>query len=480
MSTPTNFVSNSILFVDLDNTLLATDVLWESILDVIKREPLTLFQFPLWISKGKVYFKHQIANRAKIDTSLLPVNQSVLDYITEEKSNKRTIILATASLRTIAEPIAERFGVFDGVIATDEGENMGGRAKLTAMKSIAGDKAMAYIGDRAVDIPIWQSCKDALVVNPTPSLRKKAGVVFEKEFYGKQATLKVYLKQLRVYQWVKNILVFAPLMLAHKSDELSLVLYAIISFFSFSLCASGVYVMNDLFDVQSDRVHTRKRNRPLASGALSIQKGVILIPLLFISSGILASLLSLKFVALLGIYGVLTTLYSVKFKQIPMVDVIMLAILYTLRILAGSAATDVPVSSWLLTFSMFFFLSMAFIKRYTELLTLQDKNELSVKGRGYETGDIDIVRALGPVSGFLAVLVFALYINSPDVMKLYTRPQWLWLAEPLLLYWISRVWFLAHRKSMHDDPIVFALKDKESYVIIVGISIILFLATIIN
>ncbi|MBL7999277.1 MAG: UbiA family prenyltransferase [Candidatus Kapabacteria bacterium] len=476
MSTPAER-QRRILYVDLDNTLLATDVLWESIVLLAKQQPLAFLLLPFWMLKGKVFFKQQIANRVQPDMTTLPVNQPVLDFIHEEKKAGRRVILATASMQTLATKAAAHFDVFDGVIATTDGENMGGRAKLAAMKRMSGEQPFDYIGDRSVDIPIWKECAETLAVNPTASLRKKAGG-FTKEFHGEKRSPKVILKALRVYQWVKNLLLFIPMILAHKVGDTEAQIHCVLAFFVFSLSASSVYVLNDVLDVESDRAHPRKSKRPFASGALPLQYAVYLIPLLLlVAFSVSTTLLPPKFTLALVLYLAMTTAYSVYLKQLPIVDVLMLAGLYSFRILAGAQAAEVPVSAWMLAFSLFIFLSLAFIKRYTELLVMRERNQISAKGRGYVVSDIDIIRTLGPISGYMAVLVLALYINSTDVAALYSHPFRLWFVVPLMLYWITRVWFVAHRGEMHDDPIVFALKDKISYILCAIAAVIVYVAT---
>lgn len=475
--TDSQVLQQRILFVDLDNTLLATDVLWESIFLLMKRYPLVALLLPLWVLRGKVYLKQRIVQYVRPLPHLLPLNSSVVQFLQQQKEQGRTIVLATASHRIMAEPIARHVGLFDDILATTDGVNLGGSAKLAAMKEYAGKRDFEYIGDRGVDIPIWRECAGALVVNPTPSLERRAGVSFTHRFHEKRATLATYLKALRVHQWAKNFLLFLPLLMAHKLSDFSLILQCALAFCAFSFCASGVYVLNDLLDLESDREHPRKRKRPFASGLLPVQRGILLLPLLFLTSALICLMLPPKFGLALMVYFVLTTAYSFYLKQVVIVDVLMLAGLYTFRIIAGGYAAGVPVSRWMLAFSMFLFLSLAFIKRYTELRAMMERNQERAKGRDYTISDSELILSIGPASGYLAVLVLALYINSTDVATLYSNPSRLWLIEPFLLYWITRAWFLAHRNEMHDDPLVFALKDKASYIVGAMIAVVVILAT---
>jgi len=251
----------------------------------------------------------------------------------------------------------------------------------------------------------------------------------------------------------------------------------IIAFFSFSLIASSVYVTNDLLDLSSDRAHPRKKKRPLASGDLPLVVGLISAPLLLFIGFIIAILfLETQFLTTLLIYYVITTLYSFKLKKLVILDIMTLASLYTIRIIAGGAAVNVEISPWLLAFSMFFFLSLALVKRYTELLVMINENKTKASGRGYEIGDTDLVRGLGTASAYMSVLVFALYANSDQIQTLYTEPYYFWGIAVLLMYWITRIWFLAHRGKMTDDPIVFTVKDPTSWLIGLGFAILGFLS----
>jgi 4-hydroxybenzoate polyprenyltransferase len=294
-----------------------------------------------------------------------------------------------------------------------------------------------------------------------------------------ELSMIAHLKCLRPHQWAKNLLIALPLLMAHRWDDADGWLRVALAFISFSLGASAMYVLNDLRDRESDRMHPAKRARPIASGAVATGGALmLLVSCLTVSAGIAALLLPREFLACLLAYFLITTVYTLRLKRMLMLDVLTLAALYSLRLLAGGAATDVALSPWLLAFSMFFFLSLAFVKRYTELAALDDRGQDAARGRAYLVIDLDLIRTLGPTSGYMAVLVFALYINSPEAQALYPRANVLWLICPLLLYWITRLWFIAQRKSMHHDPVVFALADRASYAVAAAIVAAAALATV--
>lgn len=288
--------------------------------------------------------------------------------------------------------------------------------------------------------------------------------------------MRVFFKAIRVHQWVKNLLLFVPLVMAHEQGNVQLLLKTSIAFFSFCLCASSVYLLNDILDLEADRQHAKKRFRPLASGQMAITTAMTLIPLFLVLSGIITLWLPTDFLYVLALYFVITLAYSFLLKQLVLVDIITLAMLYTIRILAGGHAAGVVVSQWLLTFSMFFFVSLACVKRFAELWALRKDNRESAAGRGYGVRDLEQVAQLGSACGSISVLVMALYISGKDVSKLYSSPDRLWLICPLLLYWISRVWLLAYRGELDEDPIVFALSDRTSYVVGLLAALIMFAA----
>lgn len=467
------------LCVDLDGTLIKTDVLWESMMLLLKRDPFYLLMLPLWWLRGRAFLKKQIAARTELDPATLPYHAAFLEYLRGEKRAGRILILATAADEQLAKRVAQHLGLFTEVFASNGETNMRGKNKGHALAERFGKQQFDYAGNSRVDLPVWEQARFAIVVNASPQLADRARQLTEVScvFPDAAPSVPAVLKALRPHQWVKNLIVFVPLLTAHKITDKSVLIRAVLAFVAFCLCASGVYVLNDLLDLEADRQHAFKKLRPFASGQLSPAVGLVLVPLLLAASAGVAGWLPWNFAFVLALYLVLTTSYSWRVKQIAVLDVFFLAGLYTMRLIGGHAATGVKYSFWLLAFSMFIFLSLALVKRFTELKALRQQNLQDSKGRGYIASDLELVAAFGIVSGFLAVLVLALYVNSPEVRVLYNYPAALLLLCPLLLYWISRVWLIAHRGQMHDDPIVFALKDGVSYVIGALILGVLWVAT---
>lgn len=455
-----------VLCVDLDGTLIATDMLWESLILLVKQQPWLLVKLPIWVLRGKSHFKRRVAELTDVDTATLPFRSDVLKFLQSEKENGREIVLATASDQKIAEAIKRETGVFSGIFASDGFINCSGPNKSKVLVESYGDKGFDYIGNGNVDMPIWQAARFALLVDPSRRLLKQAEreVTVKHVFRRAQNRFLDLLKAIRVHQWVKNLLIFVPVIMAHRLFEPTLLFQSVCAFFAFSLCASGIYVLNDLLDLQADRQHPKKKMRPFASGALSLQSGAFIVPALLLAAFLFAYLtLPALFIGILGLYFLTTTSYSFALKKIAVVDILILAGLYTLRIFAGGVAAGVPISAWLLAFSMFLFLSLAYMKRYAELNVMQLSGSENAVGRGYRMSDQQSLLSMGTASGYLSVLVLALYINSQEVTRLYDRPLVLWLICPLLLYWITRMWFRAQRGEIDDDPLVAAIRDPFSY-----------------
>lgn len=452
------------LCVDLDGTLIKSDILMESLLVLIKQNPLYLLLLPLWLLKGKANFKHQIAQRADINVARLPYQPEFINFLKLQKESGRRLVLATASNIKYADQIAFYLGLFDEVLASDATHNLSGTNKRHAFIEKFGEQGFVYAGNDTPDLKIWPHAAAAVLVNPLRGVEGKARkqTAIEAEFIDHNSKLKHYIKSIRPHQWLKNVLIFVALVTSHQFTETTAIIQALLAFVAFSLCASSVYLINDLLDLADDRKHPRKRHRPFAAGALSLVHGALLVPVLLLFSFALACMVSSNFVAVLSIYFALTLAYSFKLKRVMMLDVISLAALYTLRIIAGAVAIEVPLSFWLLAFSMFIFLSLAFVKRSTELMEALDNNKEKLSGRGYQTIDLEHLNTMGSASGYLSVLIIALYINSEEMMQLYTHPKALWLICPVLLYWVSRIWLKTGRGEMHDDPVIFALTDKAS------------------
>ena len=403
-----------------------------------------------------------LAERVTFDFASLPLRKEVLDCLEEQKQQGTTVILATATDRRWADALASRLRLFHDVIASDGKRNLKGRQKLAAIEEYCREHdfhKFDYLGDSRADIPIMQQASKAYVVGGgIPKLSEPEQVVRLREPHRNRAASVWRL--MRPQQWIKNLLIFVPLVLAHDFNNVQKWLQAMLAFLAFSLCASGVYALNDLLDIQSDREHPRKRHRPFAAADLSLVWGPP-IALCCLAAAFSAGLfLPLGFSAVLAIYVVLTTMYSTWLKRIAIVDVLVLASLYSIRIAAGGQATETTISEWLVGFSLFFFLSLAFAKRYAELRRLANEDARNVKGRGYQVADWSLIESIGPTSGYLAVLVFALYIHSGEMRQLYAQGWSLWLVCPLLLYWITRIWLKANRQELSEDPILFAVKDR--------------------
>ena len=453
------------LFVDLDGTLVKTDLLLESLLVLLKAQPWMLFLLPLWLLRGRAFLKAQIACRAEVAADGLVYNEPLVARLRSERERGRHLVLATASHSKYANAIANHLGFFDHVLASDEVINLKGARKVEAILAHTGGSVFDYAGNEAADLPIWRKARRAIVVDaPVAITRTVRGFTETEELPGTRGSyLKLVLRAIRVHQWMKNALVFVPIIAAHRVGDLAADIKVVTAFFAFSFCASSVYLLNDLTDLRSDRLHPRKRRRPFASGELPLVHGLLLSPLLLAAGTTLAAfVLPPLFVVALATYYVAFLAYNFAAKERPVWDVVLLAALYVLRVLAGAAAVPVLASFWLLAFSMFIFLSLALAKRYSEMLTQHKLGRTEAHGRGYRTEDMPVLQSMGVGSGYMAVLVMALYINSPEIHVLYARPYALWAICPLLLFWISRVWLKTHRGEMDDDPVVFALRDRVS------------------
>lgn len=455
------------LCVDLDGTLSRSDTLHESLLQLLKVAPVEALKVPIWIARGKAYLKEQVSQRAHLNPELLPLNEAVLTWLRAEREQGRRIVLVTAAHLDIARAVAGQLGLFDEVIATEYPNNLSGDRKRAALVERFGERGFDYVGNDTPDLQVWSAAREAILVNAGRSIEKRAREVstVSRVFNDDRNTAREWIRALRIHQWVKNSLVFLPLLLAHQAMNIAMIWLALQACIAFCLCASSVYILNDLLDLQSDRRHPRKRLRPFAAGTLAASQGVAMAFVLLLGAFALAANVGWVFVATLGLYYAGTVLYSLLFKRGSLVDVMLLSGLYTMRILGGAAAIMITPSFWLLAFSVFLFLSLAVVKRFAELDMMVRQGRTSAAGRAYEAEDLPVLLGFGTASGYSAVLVLALYINSNQSQALYSRPEVLWLVCPLLLYWISRVWLLTHRGKMHDDPIVFALKDKISLIV---------------
>jgi len=455
------------LCIDCDGTLIATDLLYEAFFLMLKQYPIGLFLLPIWLLKGKAYLKQRLSEKVTFSWETLPYRDEIIKLIKAEKSNRRKIVLATASPTTWAHGIANHLNCFDEVLATTETSNLSGSNKAAKLVELFGEGGFDYAGDNKVDLKVWKHAAGAIVVSHNNSLTKKLTIPVLQVVKPQFSNVITYVKALRIHQWLKNTLVIVPLLAAHQIAALEGLLQATYAFIAFSLCASSVYVLNDLLDLESDRVHIRKRKRPFAACTIPIWQGMLMIPALLLIAFVIAVQLPKEFVIVLIVYFIMTLAYSIKLKQHVIVDVMMLAGLYTMRIIAGAAATNIKPSFWLLAFSMFIFLSLAMVKRYSELLITLQANKIEPAGRGYTVNDLPVLMSIGVSAGLGSVLIFALYINSPDTNEMYQNTTWLWLVPPILLYWVSRMWMKAHRGEVDDDPVVFAAKDWQSIFVLI-------------
>ncbi len=453
-----------IIFVDLDNTLVRTDMFVEGIFDLLRSNPSNIFLLLLWLAKGRAFAKSQVAARSRIRIGDLPYEAALVDYLKEQKSRGCQIVLTTAASRQHADAVAAYLGIFDDVIATDQFRNLKGHSKLAAIHEAFPGVTFAYAGDSPADRPIWQAALANILVNAPSSDIQAASHADKAELIirSRPPLWCAFLKEMRLHQYAKNVLIFVPLFTSHAYDDIGTVVAVAIAFVCFSLCASGVYFLNDLLDLPADRQHATKRRRPLASGDLPIAAGVagaIGLP----AAALVAAALFLPalFVLVLATYYLLTNLYSFALKRISTADVMKLAVLYTLRVAAGGAATDIALSFWLIAFSIFVFVSLAYLKRYIEVTSSSVGSGL-VAGRGYAAADAESMFALGIANSTASVLVLAFYINRSEVAELYRTPELLWSLCLLLLYWINRVWVGARRGKIADDPVVFAIRDRVS------------------
>lgn len=470
--------STQIIAVDLDGTLSITDTLHESVLKLVRKKPLVLFFLPIWLINGIAFLKFKVAESSGLDVTALPYNLLLIEWLKEQKASGKKIILCTGANQLIASAVSKHLKLFDDVIASDATNNLKSVEKRKELDNRFGYKCYDYVGNSKADIKVWAGANQAIVVNASKTVLKKAEAVTDvSKFFERQSINFSHWRHVfRLHHWIKNLLLFVPLLAAHQFGNIHSLNSLLIAFFSFSFCASSVYISNDLLDLDNDRKHPHKRYRPFASAVVPIQYGVVLIPIFAILSLVLGLSVGSGFTIWLISYFILTTAYSLYLKQFVLIDCLTLAGLYTLRIIAGTAAVSGTLSFWLLAFSAFIFLSLAFVKRYAEL-QLQDRTgNIDSYGRGYNIKDAPLVQSFGVTAGYAAVLVLALYLNGETVIKLYTQPELIWFAVPLVLFWVSWIWIKAHRGEMHDDPIVFALKDRISQISAICLSCLFLMA----
>jgi len=467
------------LCVDLDGTLIKTDSLYELFLLLFKTNPLYCLIAISWLMKSKAHFKAEITKRVQLSAESLPYNQDVIDYI-KAQDPQRKILLVTGSNKKVADSIAEYLGLFDEVIASDAQINLTGTNKRDHLAKRFVDTGFEYIGNETTDIPVWEVAKKVSVVSQDNAFLKQVTSTFDgvEVFKLDKPSIKNYLKGMRLHQWVKNLLVFVPLFLDHRFNDGQAFISVILTFFGLSILASFTYIINDLLDLESDRLNSYKRKRPFASGLISIKQAAIMMLVLFVLFVLIMTQLTPAVIMVLMIYLAATLSYSFYFKRVAMLDVTMLAGLFSLRIISGIVAIGSAWSFWLLAFSMFFFLSLAFAKRFSEVDNIRKEGREKAVGRGYSVVDLPMLNISGVASGYISILVVALYIDSEKVRQMYMHPEILWLICPPLLFWIGRIWLITGRGEMHEDPIVFAIKDKVSLFIVALCGAILLGATL--
>jgi len=465
------------IFVDLDGSLTHSDLLIESFLAFAKKYPFRIFMIPLWLLKGKAYLKMRLAAEVEIAVGLLPYNDALLEYLQQQHDAGRDIFLATASNEKYASQVVAHHKFFSGYIASDEDRNLSGATKLDAINKQVPEGGFSYVGNSNKDIPIWSHAQEVLVVDGEAGLLKeleRKGICPEQVFLN-PTKYSLYLRALRPHQWAKNALIFLPAFAAHDFSTHTLV-FSIAAFVAFSLCASSVYLLNDLLDLEADRMHPRKKSRPFASGSVDMRYGLVMTPLLLVLGFLVAASVAPNFLYVLFIYYAATASYSFGLKKFALVDIMLLSGLYTIRVIGGAAATDIPLSYWILAFSMFIFISLALVKRCAELNTMRSMERSSVSGRGYMVSDLEYLHSMGIASGYLSVLVLALYIHSEEIMNLYHSPDVMFGVIPMLMYWVSRMWLKAGRGEMDDDPLVFSIKDRQSQVVMLCMAAVTIIA----
>ncbi len=466
------------LLVRDSRVLVATDLCWEALFFLIRQRPVMLFFVVAWLLKGRRFLLDQIAKHVRFSPEWMSYNKECLSLLRHQQQAGRPLVLVTDFSQQWADDISKHLGLFDQVFFCSRNRVVAARQLYRFVtEELRSDGRFLFAGTMA-DQPILHVATGGIAVDGGAQFAQSAELLPDVEQWlrAKKPTWRDYARALRVHQWLKNCLVFVPLITSHRISEISVFFESVAAFVAFSFCASSVYLINDLLDLRADRGHDRKKKRPFAAGRIHLKIGALLVPVLLLLSWLVSLVLPGAFREVLLAYFVLTLAYTFWLKQIVLVDIILLALLYTLRIIAGGAASGIVLSFWLLAFSMFIFFSLALVKRYSELSAVLQKNEVNVCGRGYQVEDMASLYHFGIASGYMSILVLALYIHSADVRLLYSHPQLIWLLCPLLLYWISRMWLLTGRHNMHDDPLLFAMRDRVSQVLVVVGSAILWCA----
>jgi 4-hydroxybenzoate polyprenyltransferase len=451
------------LVVDLDGTLTPVDTLVESYLRLVRHHPFQALLAPLWLARGRAHLKQRIAQLTTVDADTLPLREDLLDYLKAARQSGRRLVLATAANDKIARSVAARVGLFDDCIGSDGQHNLKGSAKLERIRQLVGPD-FAYAGDSPADLPIWRASRAAVLVNVSDRVAAevRATTPIEREFAAPQRGGRLWFRALRVHHWLKNLLVFLPLLTSFSFGQLDKVVAAVVAFVAMSLMASGTYLLNDMWDLDNDRRHPRKRHRPLASGELPMLWGLGAATVLVAGASLLALQVSAGLLGMVLFYLAFTTLYSWSLKRQALVDVIALALLYTLRVLVGAVAIAVQVTPWLLAFSMFAFVSLALVKRCSELVAARGAGHEETNVRGYRPADLDVLLPLGVGASLCSIVVFGLFAATAIDSHRYPSAMLLWLVAIGMFYWMGRLWLMTMRGRMHDDPLVFTLRDGAS------------------
>lgn len=458
---------NAPLFVDLDGSLIRTNSIHEAAIILARVRPWLLFLLPFWLMRGQAFLWSRLAGAISMDVSLLPYRSEVLEFLRREHAAGRRIILISGAHESIVGQVAGHIGLFSNWFGSTESRHLVAARKLEVIEESFGRIEFDYLGDSRRDIAIWSVCRRAIVVSDDPRFVERIGKAASEVTPIVPSTgsrTAAFLRSLRPHQWAKNLLLFAAVILSHQFQNLEKLGASAIAFIAFSLCGSAVYIINDLLDLEADRRHSTKRNRPFAAGDVSPLAGSVAAVVLLILAFLVAARLPGAFAAVLGVYFMLTVLYSFHFKSVALIDVLLLGALYTIRVRAGGAATGIVISQWALAFFMCLFFSIALAKRCSELRAQADPLNQGVQNRrGYRISDLQFLMSLGCSSALMSVLVIALYINSQDVIRYYSRPSALWLICPVFAYWLSRLWLLAARGELDEDPVLFTIRDRTSY-----------------
>lgn len=464
------------LIVDIDGTLLRSDLLWESLASLAVRHPLKIGLVPVHLLRGRPALKAFLARECKLEIDLVPLSKAAVELIEEAEGAGRKVILASGSPQVMVDRVRERVGA-DEAWGTDSITNLTGSSKLARIQDSYG--AFDYAGNSWVDLPMWREARHAIAVNP-----KRLALYFGRRarpdlevIEDERSGWRAWLRALRPHHWAKNTLLFLPALAAHLEPSPELIARLAAGFAAFCAMTSAVYLTNDIADLAADRRHATKRRRPLAAGEIAISHSIAVAALLAVASAALALYLAPLFAAVLASYLVLTTAYSTVLKRRLIVDVITLATLYTIRVVAGAVLVQVPLSRWFLAFSIFLFLSLALVKRVVELKELEGMNAEQAAGRRYRVEDVGVLVGLGTAAAAASALVYCLYITSDDVLRLYNQPDALWIGLPLFLYWIARLWVLAGRGVMHEDPVAATLRDRATYAVLLGFLLTIWLAS---